>query len=100
MVDANGWIEVEVAYAWPDRQALLQVSVPPDASVREAIDASGILTQFPEIDLGTSRVGVFSRLTTLDAPLRPGDRVEIYRPLIADPKQVRRERARRERRRP
>lgn len=99
MADVDGGIEVEVVYAAdPGDQALLRVCIPPRASVGQAIELSGIRSRFPEIDLKALRVGVFGKLTTLDAPLRAGDRVEIYRPLIADPKQVRRERARHERR--
>jgi hypothetical protein len=86
-------IRVEVAYALRDQQALLEVHLKPGATVREAIDASGILRRFPQIDLERDKVGVFGKLKPLDAPLRPGDRVEIYRPLLADPKEVRRLRA-------
>ena len=83
-------IPVEVAYALPDRQALLPLLVPKGATVREAIEHSGILELFPEIDLGENRVGIFGRLCTADRVLEAGDRVEIYRPLLADPKEVRR----------
>ncbi len=86
-------IPVEVAYARPDRQLILAVDVPAAATVEEAIRASGILEEFPEIDLSTSKVGIFSKITRLDAQLRPRDRIEIYRPLIADPKAARRRRA-------
>ena len=86
-------IEVEVAYARPDEQVLLALRVPRGATVRDAIEASGILKRFPEIDLGKNKVGIFGRLTTLTQPLRERDRVEIYRPLTADPKEVRRRRA-------
>jgi putative ubiquitin-RnfH superfamily antitoxin RatB of RatAB toxin-antitoxin module len=84
---------VEVAYATPTRQFLQEVEVAPDATVAEAIEASGVLAQFPEIDLTRNTVGVFSERRVLDDPLRQGDRVEIYRPLIADPKAMRRKRA-------
>ena len=86
-------IRVEVAYALRDQEALLEVHVKPGSTVREVIEASGILKRFPQIDLDRDKVGVFGKLKPLDAPLRPGDRVEIYRPLVADPKEVRRLRA-------
>jgi len=88
-------LRVEVAYAEPQRQFLRTVTVAPGALVREAIQASGVLAEFPGIDLGRQRVGIWNRIVALDAALRDGDRVEIYRALIADPKQVRRERAKR-----
>jgi uncharacterized protein len=86
-------MQVEVAYARPDEQVILGVSVKPGATLREALEASGILERFPEIDLQTNKVGIFGKLAKLDAGLRAGDRVEIYRPLIADPKEVRKQRA-------
>ena len=86
-------IRVEVVFARPDEQVVLRVSLRDDATIRDAIDASGILGRFPEIDLARDRVGVFARLRPLDAPLVDGDRVEIYRPLVADPKDRRRTRA-------
>ena len=84
---------VEVAYARPEVQVILRLKVARGTSVQEAIQHSGLLERFPEIDLGENRVGIFGRLARLDAPVSPGDRVEIYRPLIADPKEVRRRRA-------
>jgi len=86
-------IEVEVAYARPDTQVILPVKVEQGASVEDAIKMSGILHHFPEIDLSANKVGVFGKLSKLSAVLKPGDRIEIYRQLIADPKQVRKERA-------
>jgi putative ubiquitin-RnfH superfamily antitoxin RatB of RatAB toxin-antitoxin module len=86
-------MRVEVAYARPDQQVLLEVKLRPGATVEQAIRESGVLRRFPEIDLGNSKVGVFGKLTPLAATVRAGDRVEIYRPLIADPKEVRRLRA-------
>ena len=86
-------IKVEVAYALRDKQLIVPLEMDPSATVRQVIERSGILARFPEIDLEFNRVGVFSKLTKLDATLREGDRVEIYRPLIADPKEVRRQRA-------
>jgi putative ubiquitin-RnfH superfamily antitoxin RatB of RatAB toxin-antitoxin module len=86
-------IPVEVTYALPDRQALLALQVPVDASIADAIAQSGILEQFPEIDLDINKVGVFGKLGKLTDGLQAGDRVEIYRPLIADPKEIRKQRA-------
>jgi len=86
-------IEVEVAYARPDMQLLLPVKVPHGATLEDAIRLSGITHHFPEIDLALSKVGVFGKLSTLTAPVRAGDRIEIYRALIADPKEVRKQRA-------
>jgi putative ubiquitin-RnfH superfamily antitoxin RatB of RatAB toxin-antitoxin module len=86
-------ISVEVAYALPQRQVILSLDVAADASIEQVIRASGILRQFPEIDLAQNKVGVFGKLGKLTDTLHPGDRVEIYRPLIADPKEVRRKRA-------
>jgi len=84
---------VEVAYARQDEQRILSVAAGKGLTVREAIEQSGILRRFPEIDLTVNRVGVFGKLAQLDQVLEPGDRVEIYRPLIADPKAMRKQRA-------
>jgi putative ubiquitin-RnfH superfamily antitoxin RatB of RatAB toxin-antitoxin module len=86
--------EVEVAYARPDIQVIVPVRVGQGATVEDAIRESGLLGRFAEIDLGSQRIGVFSKLVELQHPLRPGDRVEIYRHLIADPKETRKKRAR------
>ncbi|MES2369621.1 RnfH family protein [Thiobacillus thioparus] len=86
-------INVEVVYALPEQQTLLQVQLAEGASVGDAIRQSGVLEAFPDIDLAKNKVGIFSKLVKLDEPLRDKDRVEIYRPLIADPKEVRRKRA-------
>ncbi len=91
-------LHVEVAYALPDQQVLLELEVEEGASVRQTIERSGILQRYPGIELARGRVGIFGRPVELDASLRDGDRVEIYRPLVADPKQVRRERAARRKR--
>lgn len=84
---------VEVAYALPENQLIIPVQVPLGAIIETAINASGILTKFPEIDLTVNKIGVFGKLSKLDAALRHLDRIEIYRPLIADPKEVRKQRA-------
>jgi len=86
-------ISIEVAYALPDEQVILDVDIDPTDTVEEAIRKSGILEQFSEIDLSTSKVGIFGKLTKLDKTLNERDRIEIYRPLIADPKLVRKQRA-------
>lgn len=86
-------IHVEVTYALPGQQQLLQIQVNDGATVEDAIKASGLLEKFPEIDLGKNKVGIFSKLVKLGDAVRDKDRVEIYRPLIADPKEVRRKRA-------
>jgi uncharacterized protein len=89
----EGQFEVEVAYAKPDEQVILTLKGAPGLTVRQAIEQSGMLVRFPEIDLANSDVGVFGKLAKLDSELQPGDRVEIYRPLIADPKEQRKKRA-------
>lgn len=87
-------IHVEIIYALPHEQQLQSVEIEPGTTVKQVIELSGLLEKFPEIDLGkTNKVGLFGKLTKLDTVLRDKDRVEIYRPLIADPKEVRRKRA-------
>lgn len=86
-------IGVEVAYALPDQQTIVALTVAAGATVQDVIHASGLLEQYPEIDLEHNKVGVFGKLGKLTDTLHPGDRVEIYRPLIADPKEVRKQRA-------
>ena len=86
-------LRVDVVYAKPDTQVVVELQVPPGVTVTEAIRRSGLLERFPEIDLEKHGVGIFGELVGLDDPLRDGDRVEIYRPLLADPKAMRRERA-------
>ena len=86
-------IRVEVIYALPAKQELLNVKVAAGTTVRQAIEASGILEKYPEIDIAKNKLRVFAKLTKPDVVLRDRDRVEIYRPLIADPKEVRKQRA-------
>ncbi len=86
-------INVEVVYALPHEQALLKVKVPQGSTVQDAIRLSGVLEKHPEIDLSKNKLGIFGKLSKPDAVLRDRDRVEIYRPLIADPKEIRRQRA-------
>ena len=86
-------IMIEVSYALPKKQIIIPILVAKDISVKEAIELSGILKKFKEINLSLNQVGIFGKLTTLDKILRDRDRIEIYRPLIADPKEIRRKRA-------
>lgn len=86
-------ISIEVAYATPQNQALLEVVVKEGTSVEQAIIASGIIERFPEIDLVVQKVGIWNRSCKLSDLPKSGDRIEIYRPLIADPKEARRVRA-------
>ena len=86
-------ILVEVTYATPQKQLVIPVNVDDGITVKDAIELSGIKKEFPEINLETDPVGIFGKHTTLDHILREKDRVEIYRPLIADPKEIRRQRA-------
>ena len=84
---------VEVTYALPDKQSLISLEVEEGTTIKEAIEVSGVLDTYDQIDLTRDKVGIFSKFATLDTVLREKDRVEIYRPLIADPKKVRKERA-------
>jgi putative ubiquitin-RnfH superfamily antitoxin RatB of RatAB toxin-antitoxin module len=86
-------ITVEVAYAKPEEQVILSLEVPAGTTLRQAVEQSGILERFREIDTQTMKTGIFGKLKKTDQVLQAGDRVEIYRPLIADPKQVRKQRA-------
>jgi len=93
-------IAVEVAYALPDKQKIISLQVSPGTTARQAVHASNIVGVFPEIDADAATLGIFSHtLGTKGMPsaedyvLKPMDRVEIYRPLIADPKEVRKQRA-------
>ena len=86
-------IIVEVAYAMPDEQVILSIKVPTKSDVKQAIEKSGIQIKFPSIDLSKNKVGIFGKKTTLDHVLKNRDRIEIYRPLILDPKEMRRKRA-------
>jgi putative ubiquitin-RnfH superfamily antitoxin RatB of RatAB toxin-antitoxin module len=86
-------MNVGVCYAQADRQIWLKIEVPESSSVLEAVELSGLLVQYPEINLETQKVGIFGKIAKLDAPLKEGDRVEIYRKITADPAQVQRRRA-------
>ena len=86
-------INIQVVYALPDRQELVNIKLPGGATLKTAVTLSGLMQKYPEINLETGRFGIFSRISKPDTELRDLDRVEIYRPLIADPKEVRRQRA-------
>lgn len=86
-------ITVEVVYATPEKQKLVRLEVAPGCTVGQAIERSGLAAAFPGMVVDPKAVGIFGRKVPLDHALRPGDRVEIYRPLIADPKEARRQRA-------
>lgn len=81
-------MQVGVAYSENAQQIWLTIEVPDEAKVNDAIERSGILTMFPHIDLDTQKVGVFGKIVKLETALRPGDRVEIYRPITCDPQTV------------
>jgi putative ubiquitin-RnfH superfamily antitoxin RatB of RatAB toxin-antitoxin module len=86
-------LRIEVAYALREEQVLLELDMAEGTTARQAVERSGILQRIPEIDLARAGLGIFGRVVAPDTPLRDGDRVEIYRPLIADPKDARRTRA-------
>ncbi len=86
-------IPIEVAYASASQSWLIPFEVEEGTTVQQAIASSGILEQCPDINLQTNKVGLFSKIIELDVPVRAGDRIEIYRPLILDPKEARRLRA-------
>jgi putative ubiquitin-RnfH superfamily antitoxin RatB of RatAB toxin-antitoxin module len=86
-------IKIEVVYALPHEQTLLKLEVPQSSTIADAIMLSGLLEKYPEIDLAKGKFGLFGKLSKTDTVLREKDRIEIYRPLIADPKEVRRKRA-------
>ncbi|MCC7167894.1 MAG: RnfH family protein [Rhodospirillales bacterium] len=83
-------MKVRVCYALPQRQTVINVDLPDGATLKEALERSGILRQFPEIDLETQKVGVYGKAAPLETVLDDGARVEIYRPITADPKTVKR----------
>ncbi|SFV78099.1 UPF0125 protein yfjF [hydrothermal vent metagenome] len=84
---------VEVAYALEKKQTLLELEVSEGTTLKQAVELSGIIDTYPQIDLTKDKTGIFGKIAKLDTILREKDRIEIYRPLIADPKQVRKERA-------
>jgi putative ubiquitin-RnfH superfamily antitoxin RatB of RatAB toxin-antitoxin module len=86
-------ISVEVVYALPEQACIVPLKVKPGTTIRQAIELSGLLQKFPEIDLDRNQTGIYSRLKEPGTVLRDGDRVEIYRGLRVDPKEARRRRA-------
>jgi uncharacterized protein len=93
MVSSGNTLHVQISYAKNDLQVVHELCVPAGTTLLEAIHQSGILRQISDIDLTLSRVGIYGKLKSLDTVLREHDRVEIYRPLVADPKDSRRQRA-------
>ena len=91
----SDWLSVEVVFAAPDRQMLITLQLPADATVRQAALQSGLQVHFPELDLADAPLGIFGKVVAAPETqrLEEGDRVEIYRPLLADPKEVRKRRA-------
>jgi uncharacterized protein len=85
-------MNVGVCYAEADRQSWLRLEVPNNSTVEQAIELSGLLTRYPEIDLAKQKVGIFGKLAKLDTIIQEGDRVEIYRQITVDPTQVKRRR--------
>jgi putative ubiquitin-RnfH superfamily antitoxin RatB of RatAB toxin-antitoxin module len=94
---ASDMLHIEVAYALPTEQRIFELEVPADCDVEQAIKRSGVLEAYPQIDLETDKVGIFGKISKLNANLRNKDRIEIYRKLIADPKESRRQKVEMER---
>lgn len=86
-------VKVEVVYALPDQQHIVKLQLPKGSNIEQAIEKSGLLQQHPQINLKHNQVGIFNEVKPLEQILRNGDRVEIYRPLIANPKELRRAKA-------
>lgn len=78
-------MQISVAYALPEKQVWLEIDVPDESTVMDAIQKSKILSIFPELDLENQKVGIYGKFCKLDTKLNDGDRVEIYRPITADP---------------
>jgi len=93
MDNPNNTFQVEVIYALPDEQKILTVDLQEGQTAKDAIELSGILQRYPELDIDKLVIGIFGKKVKLDKALRDRDRVEIYRPLIADPKEVRKRKA-------
>lgn|SRR5574343_1080066 len=86
-------LNVEVCYARGDKQESVRVRLADGATLQQGLEASGLLVKYPDIDIKKNKFGIWNKLSKLDAALRDNDRIEIYRPLIADPKEVRKQRA-------
>ncbi|NNG13549.1 MAG: RnfH family protein [Gammaproteobacteria bacterium] len=91
--NTSATVNIEVAYALPDKQLVIALQVSQGTTIEQAIQLSGILEQLPQVDIAQNKLGIFGKLKKADVLVREGDRVEIYRPLIADPKAVRKQRA-------
>ena len=85
-------MNVGVCYAEADRQLWMRLEVPDDSTIEEAIKLSGVLKLYPDINLGTQKVGIFGKIATLETIVNEGDRVEIYRQITVDPQTVQRRR--------
>jgi putative ubiquitin-RnfH superfamily antitoxin RatB of RatAB toxin-antitoxin module len=96
MAPNDEYLGVEIAYALPESQVLIVIEVIPGTTAQEAIEDSGILQRFPQIDLSSQKIGIFGKVVELNRVLKSGDRVEIYRALIAEPKDARRRRAKKQ----
>ncbi|MCZ6804631.1 MAG: RnfH family protein [Proteobacteria bacterium] len=92
-MEQNETFTVELIYIAPGSQNSLTIELAKGSDISQAIHASVLLERFPEIDLAVNKVGIFSKIQELDTVLKPGDRIEIYRPLLVDPKEARRNRA-------
>lgn len=90
---SNELLRIAVVYATASEQRLVDIECAQGTTARQAIELSGLLERYEEIDLGRNKIGIFGKLAKLDQVLHDRDRVEIYRPLIADPKEIRRQRA-------
>ncbi len=86
-------MNVEVCYALRDKQEVVRVRLPEGSTLQQGLEASGLLGKYPEIDIKKNKFGIWNKLSKPDAVLRDKDRIEIYRPLLADPKEVRKQRA-------
>lgn len=93
-------MKIEIVYASTTKQCLYQIELPENSTVQQGIEASPLLTEFPEINLHQNTIGIFGKKTTLSTPLTPNDRIEIYRLLTIDPMQKRRHLAEKQKRKP
>jgi uncharacterized protein len=91
--DNEGLIEIEVAYAKPEEQVIVTIKVPQGRTIAQAVEESGLLARFPEISHSDLKLGIFGVVCKSEQAVKQGDRIEVYRPLIHDPKEARRQRA-------
>lgn len=89
----TGFIKVAVIYAEPRRYELVEIELPTGSTLQQALESSGLVKKFPEIDLAKAKLGIYGKIAKADTLLRANDRIEIYRSLIADPKEIRLRRA-------